>query len=205
MGNELLYGDFLSKVTPFDQSLKSHDLFPLVSAGITNLQVNLGKMCNQACGHCHVNAGPKRDEMMTKETMEKCLEILRDSEISTVDLTGGSPEMNPHFRWFVKEIVKNSKSIMVRTNLTVALEKDQQDLPEFYLENGIELIASMPCYLEENVDRQRGDGVHAKSIQVLKKLNKLGYGKESSNLILNLVYNPGSSALPPDQKQLEQD
>jgi radical SAM/Cys-rich protein len=205
MGNELFHGNFLTRITPFDQSLKSHDLFPLVSAGITNLQLNLGKMCNQACGHCHVNAGPNREEMMTKETMEKCLEILRESEISTVDLTGGSPELNPHFRWFVKEIVKHKKNIVVRTNLTVALEEDQHDLPEFFFENSVGLIASMPCYLEENVDRQRGDGVHAKSIQVLRKLNKLGYGIEDSNLILNLVYNPGSSALPPDQKQLEQD
>jgi len=205
MVNELLYGNYLSRITPFDQSLKSHDLFPLVSTGITNLQINLGKMCNQACGHCHVNAAPNRKEMMSKETMVKCLEILRESDISTVDLTGGSPEMNPHYRWLVREIAKLEKKIMTRTNLTVAFEEDQQDLPEFYSENGVELIASMPCYLKENVDRQRGDGVHAKSIQVLRRLNNLGYGKQGSDLILNLVYNPGGSALPPDQSQLEKD
>ena len=171
MENEILYGNLLSKITPFDQSLKSHDLFPLISTGITNLQINLGKMCNQACGHCHVNAGPNRKEMMKKETMKKCLEILQMSDISTVDLTGGSPELNPHFRWFVRELKKHINHIIVRTNMTVALEKEQLDLPEFYFEHGIELTASMPCYLEENVDRQRGAGVHAKSIQVLRKLN----------------------------------
>jgi radical SAM/Cys-rich protein len=205
MLDELLYGNFLSKITPFDQSLKSNDLFPLVSTGITNLQINMGKMCNQACGHCHVNAGPNRKEMMTKDTMQKCLDIIRNSKIDTVDLTGGSPELNPHFRWFVKELKESNTHNLVRTNLTVAMEDGQEDLPDFYRDNGIELVASMPCYLEENVDRQRGKGVHAKSIKVLRKLNGLGYGVENSGLVLNLVYNPGGSALPPDQSQLEQD
>ena len=180
MGNELFYGNFLSKITPFDQSLKTNDLYPLISTGITNLQINLGKMCNQACTHCHVNAGPNRDEMMTRETMENCLDILRDSEISTVDLTGGSPELNPHFRWFAAEIRKLERRLIVRTNLTVAMEKGQMDLPGFYRDYGVELTASMPCYLAENVDRQRGTGVHAKSIEVLRRLNKLGYGAEGS-------------------------
>jgi len=195
----------LSDAAPFDKALEAHNLFPLNSFSISNLQINLGKMCNQTCKHCHVDAGPSRKEIMTKDTMEKCLNIINSSDIQNVDLTGGAPEMNPNFRWFAHEVRKIKKHLIVRTNLTIALEKGQDDLLDFFSENQVELIASMPCYLEENVDKQRGRGIHAKSIKVLKRLNILGYGKRGSSLILNLVYNPGGCSLPPDQHKLERE
>lgn len=195
----------LSGIAPFDKALEAHNLFPLNSFSISNLQINMGKMCNQTCKHCHVDAGLSRNEIMTKETMEKCLNIIIGSDIQNVDLTGGAPEMNPNFRWFVQEIRKINKHMIVRTNLTIALEKGQDDLLDFFSENRVELIASMPCYLEENVDKQRGRGIHAKSIEVLRRLNTLGYGKEATDLILNRVYNPGGSELPPNQHKLERE
>ena len=169
-------------------------------------QVNLGKMCNQVCKHCHVDAGPDRKEIMIRETMEQCLAALDRSTISTVDLTGGAPEMNPHFRWFVEELSARGKHIMVRCNLTIIVaNKKYHDFPGFYKRHKVEVVSSLPFYDSSKTDRQRGNGVFEDSIKALKMLNKVGYGIDGSGLILNLVYNPAGAFLPTGQKGLEQD
>lgn len=193
------------QIKPFDKTIAESNLYPLTSTGINTLQVNVGRLCNQACRHCHVEAGPNRKEVMSKETMELCLDILRNSDISTVDITGGAPEMNPNFIWFVEECVKLGRHVMVRSNLTILTEPGYEDVPGFFAENQVELIASLPYYMEQNTDSQRGKGVFQKSVAALKKLNALGYGIEGSGLILNLVFNPGGAFLPPSQKALEAD
>lgn len=171
---------------------------------ITTLQVNIGKLCNQACHHCHVEAGPKRTEIMEQKTVDRLLELLAlEPQIHTVDITGGAPEMNPHFRYFVSEIHHMGKEVIDRCNLTVFYEPNQEDTPEFLAENQIQVVASLPCYLEDNVDKQRGKGVFGKSVSALQKLNSLGYGKEGSGLKLHLVYNPIGAHLPPAQVGLE--
>jgi radical SAM/Cys-rich protein len=176
---------------------------PLVSDSLTTLQINLGKMCNQTCKHCHVDAGPTRKEIMSRETMRECLAALDRHSFQNVDLTGGAPEMNPHFRWFVEEIAKRGVHIMVRCNLTI-IEAHEKfgDLPEFFARHQVEVISSLPFYSRSTTDRQRGDGVFDKSIAALKKLNSVGYGREAS-LKLNLVYNPNGAFLPADQDELE--
>jgi len=189
----------------FDTALQDSRLFPLTATGIETLQVNFGTLCNQSCGHCHVSAGPSRSERIGKGTLKKCLEILRDANIATVDITGGAPELNPHFRFFVDACRALDKHVMSRCNLTVLFEPGNEDLAEFYADRDVEVIASMPCYLEKNVDAQRGPGVHEKSLTALKRLNDVGYGREDDGLVLNLVYNPGDDALPPPQCELEAD
>jgi len=176
---------------------------PLSAAGIEVLQVNLGYRCNMACRHCHVSAGPGRTESMAADTIEAVLRVLRDNPISTLDLTGGAPELNPHFRSLVAQAVRMGKRVMVRTNLTVFSELGMADLPKFYQELRVELIASLPCYLEVNVDAMRGKGAFAKSIEALKALNKRGYGNAAAGLTLNLVYNPVGPFLAPAQLPLE--
>lgn len=171
----------------------------------SELQINLGKLCNLACHHCHVDAGPKRTEIMTWEVMEKILNWLDSSDIKKVDLTGGAPELNPHFRQFCAALLKKGIEITSRCNITVLFEPDQEDLAEWYANNKIRLVCSLPCYTEDNVDAQRGKGTFDKSIEGLQKLNQLGYGKPESGLILDLVYNPGGAFLPPEQTSLEQD
>ncbi len=173
-------------------------------ASITTLQVNMGKLCNQSCTHCHVEAGPNRKEIMTQETVDRILFLLEQSpEIKIVDITGGAPEICPSFKELVNGCKKLGKEIIDRCNLTVLLEKGQETTAQFLQDNNVSIIASLPCYLEENVDNQRGKGAHKKSIEALKILNQLGYGKEGTGLILNLVYNPLGAFLPPDQKTLE--
>ncbi|MDQ3534295.1 MAG: radical SAM protein, partial [Bacteroidota bacterium] len=175
----------------FEDKLNDLGLFPLRATGVEILQLNIGKMCNQVCKHCHVDAGPDRKEIMTKETMMQCLEVIRNSSVTTVDLTGGAPEMNPHFRWLVEEIWKTGKKIMVRCNLTIILANPKyHDLPEFYRQHQVEVVSSLPYYTALRTDNQRGDGVFERSIKALQMLNDSGYGKEGTNLILNLVYNP---------------
>lgn len=170
------------------------------------LQVNIGKKCDLACSHCHVEAGPKRTENMTADTVERLLELAEDApEVETVDITGGAPELNPNFRRFARESRRLGKTVYDRCNLTVFFEPGQEDTPEFLAENGITVIASLPCYSPENVDQQRGRGVFDKSIAALQRLNGLGYGKDGSGLELNLVYNPVGEHLPPPQKALEAD
>ena len=172
---------------------------------LTTLQVNLGYLCNLACLHCHVNAGPTRKELMDAAQIEVVLEFLRRQPVETLDLTGGSPEMNPHFRTLVEQARALKVKVMDRLNPTIVEESGYEDLPEFFVQHQVELVASLPCYQEQNVDKQRGDGVFASSIRVLRRLNQLGYGVEGSGLTLNLVYNPLGPSLPPPQGALEAD
>jgi len=189
----------------FADKLKPINLFPLKPTGIEIFQINVGKMCNQVCKHCHVDAGPDRKEIMTRETMQLCLGILKNNSIKTVDLTGGAPEMNPNFRWFVKEIKALGKHIIDRCNLTIINANPKYyDLPEFFKEHEVEVVSSLPYYSASRTDSQRGDGVFESSIKALQKLNAVGYGIEGSGLTLNLVYNPSGAFLPTDQQTLEQ-
>lgn len=193
-------------ITAFADRLNDHGKFPLHAKEVGTLQINLGKMCNQVCEHCHVDAGPDRKEIMTKETMLHCLNVLKDLSIHTVDLTGGAPEMNPNFRWFVEELAALNKRIIVRCNLTIVVaNKKYNDLPDFFKKYAVEVVSSLPCYTEANTDKQRGDGVFAKSIKALQMLNAVGYGVEGTNLKLDLVFNPGGASLPPSQMSLESD
>jgi radical SAM/Cys-rich protein len=190
----------------FEEKLIEGGLYPLKPTGIDILQVNVGYMCNQTCKHCHVDAGPDRKEIMTRETMEMCLTALRNSSIQTVDLTGGAPEMNPNFRWFVEQIRKLGRHVMVRCNLTIlTVNPTYRTLPQFFRDHQVEVVSSLPYYSASNTDRQRGDGVFEQSITALKMLNEVGYGKPDSNLKLNLVYNPNGAFLPASQAQLEKD
>ncbi len=180
--------------------------FPaLLREGVETLQVNLGYLCNQQCLHCHVNAGPKRTELMDIKTIDTVLEYLIKAKIHTLDLTGGAPEMNSHFRYLITEASKLGVHVMDRCNLTILEEPGYDGLGEFLAGQEVEIVASMPCYQKENVDGQRGKGVFEASIRGLLALNKLGYGKADSDLVLNLVYNPGGPFLPPEQAALEAD
>ncbi len=194
------------RLIPFQQKMEGIGMYPLRPTAIEIFQVNVGKMCNQVCRHCHVDAGPDRKEIMTRETMQLCLDVLQHSSIKTVDLTGGAPEMNPDFRWFVEEIKKRGKHIIVRCNLTIILaNKKYHDLPEFYKKHSIEIASSLPFYTADRTDRQRGDGVFEDSVKALQMLNAVGYGQEGTGLILNLVYNPAGAFLPPSQVALEKE
>ncbi|RBA23571.1 arsenosugar biosynthesis radical SAM (seleno)protein ArsS [Herminiimonas fonticola] len=172
---------------------------------LTTLQVNLGYRCNQTCLHCHVNAGPNRTEMMDSTTMTLIPSVLTARDITTLDLTGGAPELHEGFRQLVREARTLGVKVIDRCNLTILFEPGQEDLAEFLTEQQVEIVASLPCYSLANVDKQRGEGVFDKSIAALQKLNALGYGKEGSGLTLNLVYNPQGAVLPPDQIKLEAD
>ena len=183
--------------------LRNRDFPAIARKRLETLQVNVGYRCNQTCTHCHVNAGPNRTEVMPREVADTVLAFLRNSEVRTLDLTGGAPELNPHFRYLVAEARKLGVKVMDRCNLTVLNEPGHEDLAEFLAAHRVEVVASLPCYLEDNVDRQRGKGVFAGSIVGLRKLNALGYGKADSGLVLNLVYNPQGPSLPPAQVPLE--
>lgn len=187
----------------FDETLSQRELPPLFAAGVEVLQVNVGKICNQTCHHCHVDAGPDRREMMSSDTIDECLAVLERYQIPTLDITGGAPEMNRHFRRLVSDGRRLGSKIIDRCNLTILLAPGYQDLPEFLASHHVHIVASLPCYLEENCDRQRGDGVFRKSIEALQRLNALGYGKPSGELELSLVYNPVGPSLPPSQSSLE--
>jgi len=189
----------------FKEKLDEGSEFPLKPHTLEILQINVGYMCNQVCSHCHVDAGPDRKEIMTRETMEQILDVLKNTTVNTLDLTGGAPEMNPHFRWFVEEASKiGVEDFIVRSNLTIILaNKKFHDLPEFFKKHNVHVVSSLPFYSKERTDKQRGDGVFDKSIKALQMLNDLGYGKEESGLKLDLVYNPAGAFLPGDQKGLE--
>jgi radical SAM/Cys-rich protein len=167
------------------------------------LQANLGYLCNQTCIHCHVNASPRRKEVMDKSTVDTLLDFLQQSDIHMLDLTGGAPEMNPHFRYLVSESRKLGVQVMDRCNLTILEEPGYENMAGFLADNQVDIVASLPCYLQDNVDLQRGNGVFEASINGLKRLNALGYGTEDSGLHLNLVYNPTGTCLPPAQGELE--
>jgi radical SAM/Cys-rich protein len=198
-------GDFA--LIPFQQKLEESGLYPLRATQVEIFQVNVGKMCNQVCKHCHVDAGPDRKEIMTTETMQQCLDALKANPLlKTVDLTGGAPEMNPHFRWFVEEIKKLDRHVIVRCNLTIILaNKKYHDLPQFFKQHGVEVVSSLPSYTQDRTDRQRGDGVFEDSIKALQMLNEVGYGREGTGLTLNLVYNPAGAFMPPPQAGLERE
>lgn len=185
--------------------LKNAD-FPSISrTKLEILQVNLGYFCNLSCTHCHVNAGPKRTELMDKATMDEILAFIDNHAIHTLDVTGGAPEMNPHFRYLVTEASSRGVKVIDRCNLVILLAQGYEWLADFLAEQRVEVVASLPCYLQDNVDKQRGKGTFSASIKALQKLNTLGYGQLDSGLRLNLVFNPQGASLPPEQGQLEQD
>lgn len=184
--------------------LLQHSDFPSIERGrITTLQLNLGYLCNLSCIHCHVNAGPRRTEMMDEETMRMALDVGKKLGVGTLDLTGGSPEMNPHFRWLVEQARQMGMHVMDRLNPTIMEEPGYEWVGEFLAKHEVEAVASLPCYSEDNVNEQRGNGVFESSIKALQFLNTLGYGQDGSPLTLNLVYNPNGAFLPPEQSALE--
>ena len=190
-----------------------HKIYPLLQSSdfpyierndLTILQVNLGYKCNQRCLHCHVNAGPNRTEMMNKINVDRVIHFAKENNIKTVDLTGGAPEINKYFTYLIESCTRNGIHVIDRCNLTILNEKGMESLPIFLSDNKVEIIASLPCYKEQNVNKQRGKGVFESSIAALKKLNALGYGS-SNQLTVNLVYNPQGAELPPDQHKLEKE
>ncbi|WP_242202230.1 arsenosugar biosynthesis radical SAM (seleno)protein ArsS [Aestuariivivens insulae] len=191
----------------FKSKISETGQFPLKAKKLEILQINVGYMCNQVCEHCHVDAGPDRKEIMTRDTMQQCLEVIKNTGAHTLDLTGGAPEMNPDFRWFVEEAAKAGiKDFIVRSNLTIMLaNKKYHDLPEFFKRHNIHVISSMPHWTKGKTDKQRGNGVFDTSIEALKMLNNIGYGKPESILRLDLVYNPSGAFLPADQSAMEKD
>ncbi|TBW29910.1 arsenosugar biosynthesis radical SAM (seleno)protein ArsS [Gramella sp. KN1008] len=191
----------------FKDKIAETGKFPLKPKKLEILQINLGYMCNQTCSHCHVDAGPDRKEIMSVETMKQCLEVIRNTSAHTLDLTGGAPEMHPHFRWFVEEASKAGiRDFIVRSNLTIILaNKKYHDLPEFFKKHNVHVVSSLPFYKRERTDKQRGSGVFDKSIRALQMLNEAGYGREGTGLRLDLVYNPAGAFLPTDQQVMEND
>lgn len=189
----------------FTEKIKQCGDFPLRADKVEVFQVNVGYMCNQVCKHCHVDAGPDRKEIMTKETIDQCLNAISAIGAKTLDLTGGAPEMNPHFRYFVEEAVKRGvEEIIVRCNLTIIVaNKKYHDLPDFFKRNNVHVVSSLPYFDASKTDRQRGDGVFDKSIEALKMLNAVGYGVKGSGLQLDLVYNPAGAFLPGSQEELQ--
>ena len=200
-------GIFKDELPTFANKIKETNQFPLRPNKLEILQLNLGYMCNQVCAHCHVDAGPDRKEIMTLETMNQCLEVIKKTGAHTLDLTGGAPEMNPNFRWFVEEASKvGVKDFIVRSNLTIIrANKKYYDLPEFFKKHNVHIVSSMPHWTRGKTDKQRGDGVFDKSIKALQMLNDVGYGMKDSSLTLDLVYNPSGAFLPGDQQALEND
>jgi len=201
-------GQFANGELPtFAKKIAATNQFPLRPKKLEILQINMGYMCNQVCAHCHVDAGPDRKEIMTKKTMQECLNVIKKTGAHTLDLTGGAPEMNPNFRWFVEEAAKlGINDFIVRSNLTIIrANKKFHDLPEFFKKHTIHVVSSMPHWTRGKTDKQRGDGVFDKSIQALQELNAVGYGIPGSELKLDLVYNPSGAFLPGNQKALEND
>ena len=191
----------------FKNKISESNQFPLKAKKLEILQINVGYMCNQVCEHCHVDAGPDRKEIMTRNTMIECLEVIKNTGAHTLDLTGGAPEMNPDFRWFVEEASKAGiKDFIVRSNLTI-IESNKKyfDLPEFFKKHNVHVVSSMPHWTRGKTDKQRGDGVFDKSIKALQKLNAVGYGMPESILKLDLVYNPSGAFLPGNQASMEKD
>lgn len=191
-------------IPAFESKIQEMGMEALKPVGIDVFQINVGKMCNQVCKHCHVDAGPDRKEIMTRETMQQILDAMEGVPVKTVDLTGGAPEMNPDFRWFVEQLSERGVEIIVRCNLTIILANPKyHDLPEFFKKHKINVVSSLPSFTARRTDAQRGDGVFNKSIEALKMLNEVGYGKEGSGLKLDLVYNPSGAYLPDDQAVLQ--
>jgi len=203
LGNQ----DLLSKgQVGFKAKLKEHNFEEIRPGEVQIFQINIGKLCNQTCAHCHVDAGPDRkEENMDKATLEKCLEIIKATpSIHTIDITGGAPEMNAHFKWFVEEVSALGKKVIDRCNLTIIMaNKKYHDLPQFFKKHNVQVVSSLPYFSKSRTDSQRGDGVFEDSIKALRMLNEVGYGMEGTGLILDLVYNPSGAFLPSSQEQLE--
>jgi len=191
----------------FKNKISETNQFPLKAKTLEILQINVGYMCNQVCEHCHVDAGPDRKEIMTKETMQQILDVIKTTGAHTLDLTGGAPEMNPNFRWFVEEASKiGVQDFIVRSNLTIIrANKKYYDLPDFFKKHNIHVVSSMPHWTRGKTDKQRGEGVFDMSIKALQELNAVGYGMPNSDLKLDLVYNPSGAFLPGDQMAMEKD
>ena len=192
--------------TPFTDQINGLGKYPLRPVGIEIFQLNIGKLCNQTCAHCHVDAGPDRkEENMDRATLERCLEIIASvPSIKTVDITGGAPEMNPHFRWFVEEVTALGKQVIDRCNLTIIRANPKyHDLPEFLAKHKVQVVSSLPYFSKKRTDSQRGDGVFEDSMKALQMLNEVGYGKPGTGLDLHLVFNPSGAFLPGDQETLE--
>lgn len=203
---KLLSEDAGSNREYFSAKLRQSGLFPLQTRPLEIFQVNVGKMCNQVCKHCHVDAGPDRKEIMTRETMQQCLDALALTTAHTVDITGGAPEMNPDFRWFVEQLSAMNRKIIVRCNLTIIVANAKyNDLPDFFRKHNVEVVSSLPYFNASRTDSQRGEGVFEKSIRALKMLNETGYGVADSGLVLNLVYNPSGAFMPAEQSGLERE
>ena len=195
--------DQTTGIPSFEARLAQCGLLPLHATGITVFQINVGKLCNQTCRHCHVDAGPDRTESMSRETAELCIAALAQTDIPTVDITGGAPELNPNFRWLVEQARALGRHVMDRCNLSILLVPSQADLAEFLAAHRVEVVASLPYYRASQTDAQRGDGIFDKSIEALQRLNQLGYGRPDSGLLLNLVHNPVGAFLPPKQEAIE--
>ena len=193
----------ITSAPPFETQLDRIGLLPLCATGITVFQINVGKLCNQTCRHCHVDAGPDRTESMSRETAALCMQALAKTDIPTVDITGGAPELNPNFRWLVEQARALGRHVLDRCNLSVLLIPSQADLAQFLAAHQVEIIASLPSYQASQTDAQRGNGIFKKSIEALRLLNRLGYGQPDSGLALNLVYNPVGAFLPPKQGAVE--
>jgi radical SAM/Cys-rich protein len=189
----------------FEEKILTAKSEPLKAQTIDILQVNVGYKCNMTCKHCHVQAGNNRNEIMSRENIEAVLRVLKENDIKTLDITGGAPELNPHFTYLVEEAKKTNRHVIARSNLTIFFEPGMEYLPEFYRDNAVEIVASLPYYIESDVDRVRGNGTFQKSIKALQRLNSLGYGNDSTGLKLNLVYNPPGAFLPPEQGTLEEE
>lgn len=200
-------GIFKDELPTFANKIEETNQFPLRPNSLEILQINVGYMCNQVCAHCHVDAGPDRKEIMTQETMQQCIDVIKKTGAHTLDLTGGAPEMNPNFRWFVEKASEAGiKDFIVRSNLTIIrANKKYYDLPEFFKKYNVHVVSSMPHWTRGKTDKQRGKGVFRKSIEALNMLNEVGYGVEGTNLKLDLVYNPSGAFLPGDQASLEKD
>ncbi len=193
-----------TNIPEFNQTLHRAGYTNLKANEIEIFQINVGKVCNQTCKHCHVDAAPDRKEQMSLETIEQCLQILRTTTIPVVDITGGAPEMNPHFRYLVESCSAMGKKVMVRCNLTIIRSnKKYYDLPQFFAQHQVEVVSSLPYYNASRTDRQRGEGVFSRSIEALRMLNDVGYGRPNTGLVLNLVYNPAGAFLPASESELE--
>jgi radical SAM/Cys-rich protein len=188
----------------FDKKIAETENYPLEAQNISTLQVNMGYKCNLTCSHCHVDASPERTEEMSQKTVNRVISILMDNnEITTIDITGGSPEYNPYYKELIKASSGMGKSIIVRTNLAIIAEEGMADLPEFWAAHKVKVVASLPCYTAKGVDVQRGKGTYDKAVSALKQLNSLGYGQEGSGLEIDLMFNPAKDGIAPDQQMLE--
>jgi radical SAM/Cys-rich protein len=193
----------IGDIPSLSEKIRQANMFPLCAKGIDILQINLGKRCNLCCRHCHVDAGPQRTEIMSMPILDKCLEVLSSFPISTIDITGGAPEMNPHLEWFIEEAVRLNRRLIVRSNLTLLLTEPYRHFMDIFARNKVEIVTSLPDYLETKSDRQRGTGVFGKVIDALRELNSRGYGMKDSGLLIDIVHNPVGAYLPGSQTALE--